>query len=84
MRVPKIPITKPAAVLSEQTLAEQQGRKPIMPKQRRTLGKNSKQIGSKGTIKIAAPEMTLTGFAHTKQSITMKKKLDMGSVRPEF
>ena len=47
-----------------------------MPKQRRTLGKNSKQIGSKGTIKIAKPEMTLTGFEHTQKSIMTKKKLD--------
>ena len=61
-----------------------QGRKPIMPPQRRTLGKNSKQIGSKGSIKIAKPEMTLTGFEHTAKSIAMKKKLDTGSIRPEF
>ena len=55
-----------------------------MPEQRRTLGKNSKQIGSKGSIKIAKPEMTLTGFEHTAKSIAMKKKLETGSVRPEF
>ena len=55
-----------------------------MPKQRRTLGKKSKQIGSKGNIAIAAPEMTLTGFEHTAENLYMKKKLDAGSVRPEF
>lgn len=55
-----------------------------MPKQRRTLGKNSKNIGSKGTIKIAKPEMTMTGFEHNQKTILMKKKLDTGSVRPEF
>lgn len=55
-----------------------------MPKQRRTLGKKSKQVGSKGAIKIAAPEMTLTGFEHTAKSLAIKKKLETGSVRPEF
>ena len=55
-----------------------------MPKQRRTLGKNSKNISSKGTIKIAKPEMTMTGFEHNQKTILMKKKLDTGSVRPEF
>mmetsp|Transcript_30403 Transcript_30403/g.40420 ORF Transcript_30403/g.40420 Transcript_30403/m.40420 type:complete len:159 (+) Transcript_30403:1411-1887(+) len=28
--------------------------------------------------------MTLTGFEHTSKSIAMKKKLDTGSIRPEF
>ena len=69
MRVPSIPIAKTNYQVSEQTLAEQQGRKPIMPKQRRTLGKKSKQVGSKGAIKIAAPEMTRTGFEHTAKSL---------------
>ena len=55
-----------------------------MPKQRRTLGKKSKQIGSKGNIKIAKPQMTLTGFEHTASNLALKKKLDTGSIRPEF
>ena len=55
-----------------------------MPKQRRTLGKKSKQIGSKGNIKIAKPEMTMTGFEHTASNLALKKKLDTGSIRPEF
>lgn len=84
MRVPQIPIVKANVQMSEQTLAELQGRKPIMPKQRRTLGKNSKQVGSKGNIKIAKPQMTLTGFEHTQSTLALKKKLDTGSIRPEF
>ena len=28
--------------------------------------------------------MTLTGFEHTAENIYMKKKLDAGSIRPEF
>jgi len=40
-----------------------------MPKQRRTFGKKGKQVGSKGSIKIARPEMTLTGFEHTGKTI---------------
>ena len=55
-----------------------------MPKQRRTFGKNSKQIGSKGNIKIACPEMTLTGFEHPSKTIAMKKKLDTVSICSEF
>lgn len=55
-----------------------------MPKQRRTLGKNSKQIGSKGNIKIAKPEMTLTGFEHTAKNLAEKKRLNAIDVRHEF
>lgn len=55
-----------------------------MPKQRRTLGKNSKQVGSKANIKIAKPQMTMTGFEHTASNLALKQKLDEGSVRPEF
>ena len=84
MRVPQIPIIKANVQVTEQTLAEFQARKPIMPKQRRTLGKNSKQVGSKGNIKIAKPTMTLTGFEHTQSNLNLKKKLDTGSIRPDF
>lgn len=55
-----------------------------MPKQRRTLGKNSKQVGSKANIKIAKPEMTMTGFEHTQSNLNLKKKLDTGSIRPDL
>ena len=76
MRVPQIPLTKAAIAKTEQQVAEYNARKPIMPKQRRTLGKNSKQIGSKGSIKIAQPEMTMTGFEHTAYNINEKRRLD--------
>lgn len=46
-----------------------------MPRERRTL-KSTKNASSKGNIKIAAPQMTLTGFEHTNENIQTKKKLD--------
>jgi hypothetical protein len=42
MRVPQIPISKQGVVKTEQEHADYQARAPIMPKQRRSLGKNSK------------------------------------------
>ena len=71
-------------VKTEQQIAEYNSRKPIMPKQRRTMGKNSKQIGSKGSIKIAQPEMTLTGFEHTAKSLNDKRRLEEQALNKDF
>lgn len=42
-----------------------------MPRQRKTLGRQSvsKNAQSKASIKIAKPDMTLTGFEHTAKNI---------------
>ena len=37
---------------------------------------DKKSATSKATIKIAKPQMTLTGFEHTQENIDTKKKLD--------
>lgn len=42
-----------------------------MPKQRKILGRqtSAKNAASKASIRIAKPEMTLTGFEHSKKNI---------------
>ena len=72
MRVPEIPLTKAKKILTEGELEELNARGPTMPNQRRTLGKSTKQGESKGCIKIAKPEMTLTGFKHTATTMSRK------------
>lgn len=84
LRVPAIPLTKAVHAISEEQLQELIQRKPIMPKENRPQtakkattakgGKPEKTV-SKPKIKIAKPEMTLTGFEHTKENLRMKDKL---------
>jgi len=62
MRVPKIPYTKDAPQWTAEDVEEFKQRRPIMPMQRRTLGKSQSTKDQKGVIKIAKPEMTLHGF----------------------
>ena len=39
-----------------------------MPKERKILN-SGRYASSKGNIKIAAPQMTMTGFEHTNETI---------------
>lgn len=56
-----------------------------MPKQRRTLGPKAKNISSKGAIAIAKPEMTLTGFEHSKKTQNLLSKLkENEGIKAEF
>ena len=83
----KIPKTKQAAVITEEDLEFIKTRMPIMPKDRRPRtaksGENRDLNGSyappptqiKSIIKIARPEMSLTGFAHTQKNIDKKARL---------
>ena len=85
MRVPEIPLTKAKKILTEAELEEINAKRPIMPERRRSLGKNKKDAGSKGCIKIAKPEMTLTGFKHTATTMSRKQKLNMKDIdAPQF
>ena len=61
MRVSEIPKTKAKRIVTEEELAEMKARKPIMPKQRRSMvrKKGEEQEMPKASIKIAKPEMTL-------------------------
>jgi hypothetical protein len=80
LRVPEIPMTKAKKIITEEELAELRQRKPTMPAQRRALGKSGG-----GSIRIAKPEMTLTGFKHTATTMSRKSKLDMHGIdMPQF
>jgi hypothetical protein len=46
-----------------------------MPKQNRPFGKKGEQVAVKPAIKIAKPEMTLTGFEHSKKVLKEKERL---------
>ena len=45
--------------------------------------KKGKQAAPKPAIKIAKPEMTLTGFEHTKESLKEKARLQRKSMEQE-
>jgi len=80
LRVPEIPMTKAKKIITEEELAELRSRKPTMPIERRALGKSGG-----GSIRIAKPEMTLTGFKHTATTMSRKSKLDMHGIDvPQF
>ena len=73
LRVPAIPLSKAAYAMSEEELAKLKERLPIMPKQNRAFGKKLKtKQAPKSAIKIAKPEMTQTGFEHTKTNLKEK------------
>jgi hypothetical protein len=77
--VPAIPLTKAAQAISEEELQHILERKPIMPKENRpkSKGKDKKVAPPpKPAIRIAKPEMTLTGFEHTKENMKTKKRLN--------
>ena len=81
--MPAIPLSKAVYAISEEELQKLQQRKPIMPKQNRPLTKKGKQAAPKPAIKIAKPEMTLTGFEHTKESLKEKARLTRKSIEHE-
>lgn len=85
LRVPAIPLTKAAQAISDEELQQIMARKPIMPKENKPKGKDKKAAPpAKPAIRIAKPEMTLTGFEHTKDNLKAKKKLDkQASTRAE-
>ena len=77
MRVPEIPMTKAKKILTDEEVEELKNQKPIMPAMRRSLArkKGEEQVKSKGSIKIAKPEMTLQGFKHTATTMSRKQAL---------
>lgn len=79
LRVPAIPLTKAVQAISDEDLQHILERKPIMPKENRpkSKGKDKKVAPPpKPAIRIAKPEMTLTGFEHTKENLKAKKRLN--------
>ena len=75
--MPAIPLSKAIYAISDEDLKAQQERKPIMPKQNRPLTKKGeKEQAAKAAIKIAKPDMTLTGFEHSKKNLKEKERLN--------
>jgi hypothetical protein len=69
LRVPAIPLTKAVYAMTEEDLQQVMQRGQIMPRENKKKGKG------KPAIKIAKPEMTLTGFEHSKSNLKEKKRL---------
>lgn len=46
-----------------------------MPRQNRKFGKKGESVAAKPAIKIAKPEMTMTGFEHSKKTLRTKERL---------
>ena len=58
--MPAIPLTKSKHRKTHEQIEDEKKERPIMPPERKRMGQSTK-----GSIRIAKPEMTLHGFQHT-------------------